>query len=303
MAGLNNLYYKGTANANQTTLNGSITSTTTTITVNSTANFQNKQGAVVLDRTDANGNSTPTAREWVAFDSISGSNIVLTDTTRRGRAGSTAQSHSSGALVEEVFGIDEWNGLLTSYTAEHKDAGTHTGLLTDTLGAGSTASVSGTLWTTALSLNSVASGSGWDHVLPWTIPIEIITQAFDAQQGPWVLTSIIATSAKNVCLASTGTQNDYIQFQVVMAAGTWAWEVGYRKFSSAGIAHLQIDGVDVGTIDCYSAATVEDQFTEIGSISVSTSGKHAIKILMSTKNASSSSYAAQLISVQLRRTA
>lgn len=179
MAALNNLYKKGTQNALQFTLNGSITSSSTTITLSSVTGLTNAQGAVVIDRTDANGTSTPTTREYIAFDSVSGNNLVLNDTTRRGLAGSTAQSHSSGAIVEEVFGINEWNGFITSYTAQHVDSGAHVsatntgGLTTDTLGASSTASISGLLNLTSLVAGSQASISQGAFVNRLLVPIGV----------------------------------------------------------------------------------------------------------------------------------
>ena len=93
----------------QTTLSGSITNAVTTITLTSTTNFQ-APGYVVIDRTDSNGTSTPNAREVVSYTGISGSD--LTGVTR-GADGSTARSHSDGAVVETVPTTGMWNSLTT----------------------------------------------------------------------------------------------------------------------------------------------------------------------------------------------
>jgi hypothetical protein len=127
----NNLIYKSTSNAFSTTLNGAIGSTTTTITLNSVSGLQNKAGMLVIDRQDSSGNNTPSKREYVYFTSVSGSSIVLPSVADgRGQDGSTGQSHSDGALVEEVLGVGEWNGLLTSYVVGHNDDGSLASSLT-----------------------------------------------------------------------------------------------------------------------------------------------------------------------------
>lgn len=97
------------ANFVQTTLNGSINDSQTTITLNSTANLQ-APGYVVIDRVNANNTATPDAREVVSYTGISGSD--LTGCTR-GADGSTARSHNSGAIVETTPTTGMWNSLAT----------------------------------------------------------------------------------------------------------------------------------------------------------------------------------------------
>lgn len=104
-----NLWLAPTVNFKQTTLNGSIDSSTTTITLNSTANLQ-APGYIVIDRVDANGTSTPNAREVVSYTGISGSD--LTGCTR-GADGSTQGAHSDLAVVETMPTIGMWNSLAT----------------------------------------------------------------------------------------------------------------------------------------------------------------------------------------------
>lgn len=104
-----------TSNAFNTTLNGTIGSADITITLNSVTGLQ-APGVLVIDRQDGNGNNTPTVREYISYTGISGSQ--LTGVTR-GRAGSTAQSHNSGALVEETMSVDHWEDLRVIFTAEH----------------------------------------------------------------------------------------------------------------------------------------------------------------------------------------
>lgn len=98
-----------TANFIQKTLSGAITDVATTITLNNATNLQSP-GYAVIDRTDSAGTSTPNAREVIYYTGISGND--LTGVTR-GADGSTARSHSDGAIVETMPTIGMWNSLTT----------------------------------------------------------------------------------------------------------------------------------------------------------------------------------------------
>lgn len=101
-------YYKApTTNFWSTTINGSIDSSVTTITLNSVTGLQ-FPGVLILDREDGNNTATPNSRELVSFTGISGND--LTGCTR-GFDGSTARSHSNGALAESVPAVGMWNDL------------------------------------------------------------------------------------------------------------------------------------------------------------------------------------------------
>lgn len=99
-----------TANFIQTTLNGAITSGAASITLNSVANLPSA-GYIVVDRTDSNGNSTPSNREVITYTGITGSQ--LTGATR-GADNSIARSHSDGAIVETMPTVGLWNSLATA---------------------------------------------------------------------------------------------------------------------------------------------------------------------------------------------
>jgi hypothetical protein len=105
----NTLYVAPTANYVSTTLNGAITDSAATITLNSTANLQ-APGYVVIDRVDSNGNSTPNAREVVAYTGVSGNDLTGCS---RGADGSTNRAHSNGAIVETMPTVGMWNSLST----------------------------------------------------------------------------------------------------------------------------------------------------------------------------------------------
>lgn len=98
-----------TANAFNTTLNGAIGSSDTSITLTAVTGLQ-APGVIVIDRQNAAGVNTPTLREYITYTGISTN--TLTGCTR-GVASSTAQAHASGAVVEEVFSTTHWNDMLT----------------------------------------------------------------------------------------------------------------------------------------------------------------------------------------------
>jgi len=110
-----------TSNAFSTTLNGSIGSGDTTITLNSTTGLQTP-GVLTIDRQDGSGNNTPTLREYITFTGINGSQLTG---VARGVAGSTAQSHNSGALAEETMTVTHWANLYSVFTLDHTTTGTH----------------------------------------------------------------------------------------------------------------------------------------------------------------------------------
>lgn len=117
-----NFYYAPTQNAFSTTLNGAIDDAVTTITLNSVTTLQNKRGVLVIERQNSAGTDTPATREYISFTGISGND--LTGVTR-GVAGSTAQSHSDGALVEAILDVTQWGDLVDIIDNEHTEAGTH----------------------------------------------------------------------------------------------------------------------------------------------------------------------------------
>lgn len=102
-------YVAPTANFWSTTLNGAINDSVDTFTLNSTTNLQ-APGYLVIDREDGSGTATPSSREVIYYTGISSND--LTGVTR-GADGSTARSHSDGALVEATMTVGMWNSLAT----------------------------------------------------------------------------------------------------------------------------------------------------------------------------------------------
>jgi len=117
-----NFYNAPSTNAYSTTLNGSISDSVTTLTLNSVTGLQNKNGVLVLDRQDSAGTDTPSKREYISFTGVSGSTVTG---VTRGVAGSTAQSHADGALVEAILDVTQWNDLVDIAKVEHTVTGAH----------------------------------------------------------------------------------------------------------------------------------------------------------------------------------
>lgn len=113
------LWKTATSNAFSTTLNGGIGASDTSITLTSVSGLQ-FPGILVLDRQDGNGTNTPTKREYISYTGIT--SLTLTGVTR-GVAGSTAQSHNSGALVEETFSTTHWVDLVSFLQTSHNASG------------------------------------------------------------------------------------------------------------------------------------------------------------------------------------
>ncbi len=114
-----NIWKVGTSNAFNTTLNGGITAGDASITLASVSGIQ-APGVLVIDRVDANNTATPTTREYISFTGIAGSAVTGCS---RGLGGSSAQSHNSGARVEEVWSITHWNDFLDTFAVSHDSTG------------------------------------------------------------------------------------------------------------------------------------------------------------------------------------
>lgn len=114
------IYMAPTQNFVSTTLNGSITDSANTITVNDASKLQ-APGYVVIDREDGNGTATSSAREVVYYTGISGNDLTG---CQRGADNSTARQHNSGALVEPTHTVGMYNSLATAVSASLNEGGT-----------------------------------------------------------------------------------------------------------------------------------------------------------------------------------
>lgn len=104
-----------------TTLSSSIDDTTSTVPISSKSGLPTDTGiTLTIDRVDANGNSTPTKMERIT-GIVNGSSNQIDDSIRG--AEGTAQSHSAGAIVEDIWEAATWNDICTAFLVSHTQAG------------------------------------------------------------------------------------------------------------------------------------------------------------------------------------
>lgn len=123
-----NLYSVPLKNSVQKTLAGTLTQAEVgTITLDSSVVLElqassTMKGLLVIDRVDVNGTLTPTKTEYIAYTGVTGSTVTgLT----RAVAGTTAQGHAIGAIVEFVPDVTWAQAINDVFTTQHNDDGTH----------------------------------------------------------------------------------------------------------------------------------------------------------------------------------
>jgi hypothetical protein len=165
-AGINDKFRKGTNNFSTTLSSSIVGSGDTTATPASVANLPTDTATdLAIDRVDATGIKTPVKREYVKTV-ISGSNMTV---MVRGQGNSTAQAHTSGAVVESVFTQEAWNDAIDGILTEHLQTGGH-GAITPTsvtsAGAvqGATVISTGDIQHRSTSLEAIRAELSFDYV-------------------------------------------------------------------------------------------------------------------------------------------
>jgi hypothetical protein len=147
--------------------------------------------------------------------------------------------------------------------------------------------------------NLPAGGSGnpgEGHVTIWP-------DAYNAiGQGDWGFTNNSSGRYGWYLSQTTPANGDNISFQAYLAAGTYTIMLLHHKNTSGGIMKVDVDGVEVGSVDQYAALTWNVRAVVTG-IAVATSGLKTIRLRMDGKNASSSGHKGWLVFMSLWRTA
>lgn len=157
-----------------TTLSSSITDSDTTIPLSSTSGLPTDTGiTLTIDRVDANGASTPSSMERVT-GVISGNNLT---NALRGEDDSSAQAHSSGAVVEVIWDGETWNDAVDGMIAEHNQDGTHSSITADDV---TTDSV--TAETTNGDLTLAGDGTG-TVIKPGAASVQVSVKGSDLETG------------------------------------------------------------------------------------------------------------------------
>ena len=127
---------------------------------------------------------------------------------------------------------------------------------------------------------------------------------YDDVKGVWALlsdTSYIMFSY----LSNTTTHavNDQIDYYIWLSKGTYTLSVMGATTSNSGIATYLLDDVSQGTLDWYSAGTVQGVLKTIASLVVTKSKNYKFSIKMATTNGSSGDYYHYMASFAFFRTA
>lgn len=137
---------------------------------------------------------------------------------------------------------------------------------------------------------SATRGRDTIELYPW--------MADDATQQDW--TSISSAIFYGHAFAGTAIDN-FREWSVALGAGSWEAEFLHTKGGSYGIAHLLLDGSDLGTADFYAATLTYNQRSVIP-FTVGTSGLHTLRVQASSKNPSSAAYYLSFQILRLTRT-
>lgn len=99
----------------------------------------------------------------------------------------------------------------------------------------------------------------------------------------------------------SGGSGSSIEWDVLLDAGTYTFDVFGYKNTDAGIIDVLVDGVSVGTVDQYAASGATAKQT-VASVVIAAAGVKRIKLSVTTKNASSSAYLARISALGFTRT-
>lgn len=161
----------------------------------------------------------------------------------------------------------------------------------------------GTHWIGAFSPGYTASGGADDQ---WIASIDCYITTPTATVGTWTPNATFGAGFPNggAGLNNGGTpaQNDAVAWKLPLSAGTYTIAISVRESTNTGIITVLIDGVSVGTLDTFAASPAEARLSLAG-VNIPTSGVHEIRLLMATKNASSTGYAVTMFEVGITRTA
>lgn len=136
---------------------------------------------------------------------------------------------------------------------------------------------------------------------PWQVNVDVFATAISYIN--WDNISADTNQLNGFVKLSSGSQNDEINFDLVLAAGTWTFELLHAKAANFGIYSVQINGVEKGTIDGYSGSSINNARSQVTGILIGTTAKVRLKLKMTSKNASSSAYYGYISNVQMTRTA
>lgn len=100
-------------------------------------------------------------------------------------------------------------------------------------------------------------------------------------------------------------QNNFIEWDLPLTSGTWRFDLLHTTASDNGIYTVTLEGVSLGTIDGYSAATTRNVASSITGFTVAAQPRNtllSLRFTMATKHASSTGYRGRIQFISMRRT-
>lgn len=138
-----------------------------------------------------------------------------------------------------------------------------------------------------------------------TYPRHVVVPCFVAPIASSTTASVTSSSGNfyNGIVQAGTAVNNYMEWSVVVDAGTYTLRTLYAKNTNQAIITISIDGgADLGTsIDTYNATFSANQQSDITGIAL-TAGAHLVRFKAATKNGSSTNYAQALYGFSLTRT-
>lgn len=189
---------------------------------------------LVIDATDANGNSTPTVKETVT--GVVGASDTITNLVR-GLDGTTAQAHSTGANVVMWITANLWNDFADAFTAEHSQLdGTHDATKVGML-AGTQTFTGTKTFTSPIVISGGVNGtwSGWTGISGVTLTYSSNT-AYGGLNQSIVSTSTDMTGYLSVGMKLQLTQTSPKYFFIAAITSTTMTLTGGTDYSVANVA-------------------------------------------------------------------
>ena len=130
----------------------------------------------------------------------------------------------------------------------------------------------------------------------------LFPQLASATSGSWAWLAL-GSAMFGGWYRSTGVINDsWESANLVLQPGTYSVKALVTTTNEAGIASIYFDGVDTGAnLDMYSGSIVYNQVIS-DTFTVATKTRGTIKVLMETKNASSSAYRCEMNQLEITKT-
>lgn len=148
-------------------------------------------------------------------------------------------------------------------------------------------------------LTGTTTGTSLDD-LPWVVDVPPV--AYSANSGAVTLAQSTSTSWGSY-VATAGAINNYIEWDVWLAEGTYDFSTVALDSGNRGIGTWSLNGSDFGTIDYYqSGGTYYNQENTISSVTVATTGVHKLRVTAATKNVSAGTYHLYFQWLQFRKT-